>query len=189
MNQNWEKPTYISWSKASLFTNHFSLARLLACSLARVKLNLWLEMIGILIINFGRFDWISAVSRKVLFLLESALRHFEVLKFLWQLNTTSQDQSSEKGPVHIQVSLKCTSNALQVHLKSPVWIHLMLLCRLCFKWIDFDIQKMSDVMKVKNTWFLLTVKYMNLDIYRMKKYSRYIMGYKATNSFSRKPCT
>ena len=92
----------------------------LACSLARVKLNLWLEMIGILIINFRRFDWISAVSRKVLFLLESALRHFEVLKFLWQLNTTSQDQSSEKGPVHIQVSLKCTSNALQVHLKSPV---------------------------------------------------------------------
>jgi len=30
---------------------------------------------------------------------------------------------------------------------------------------------------------------MNLDIYRMEKYSRYIMGYKATNSFSRKPCT
>ena len=92
----------------------------LACSLARVKLNLWLEMINILLINFRRFDWISAVSRKVLFVLESALRHFEVLKFLWQLSTTSQDQSSEKGPVHIQVGLKCTSNALQVHLKSPV---------------------------------------------------------------------
>ena len=52
-----------------------------------------------------------------------------------------------------------------------------------------DIQKTSVAMKVKNTWFLLTFKYMNLDIYRMKKYSRYIMGYKATNNFSRKPCT
>ena len=57
--------------------------------------NLWLE-----IINIQRFEWISTVSRKVLTLLESALRHLEVLKFLWQLSTTSQDQSSEKGPVH-----------------------------------------------------------------------------------------
>ena len=36
------------------------------------------------------------------------------------LSTTSQDHSSEKRPVHTQVSLKFTSNALQVHLKSPV---------------------------------------------------------------------
>ena len=43
------------------------------------------------------FDWISAASREVLTLLESALRHFtEVLKFLWQQRTTSQDQSSKK---------------------------------------------------------------------------------------------
>ena len=57
---------------------------------------------------------------RVLTLLESALGHFEALKFLWQLSTTSQDQSSEKGTVHTQVSLKCTSSALQEHLKSPV---------------------------------------------------------------------
>ena len=37
------------------------------------------------------FDWISAPSRKVLTLLESVLRHFEVLKFLWQQRTNSQD--------------------------------------------------------------------------------------------------
>ena len=42
------------------------------------------------------FDWISAASREVLTLLESALQHFEVLKFLWQQRTTSQDQSSKK---------------------------------------------------------------------------------------------
>ena len=57
---------------------------------------------------------------RVLTLLESELGHIEVLKFLWQLSTISQDQSSEKGTVHTQVSLKCTSNALQEHLKSPV---------------------------------------------------------------------
>ena len=42
------------------------------------------------------FDWISAASREVLTLLESALQHFEVLKFLWQQRTTSQDQSCKK---------------------------------------------------------------------------------------------
>ena len=39
---------------------------------------MWLEMNDTLIISFQGFDWISAVSRKVLTLLESALRHFEV---------------------------------------------------------------------------------------------------------------
>ena len=57
---------------------------------------------------------------RILTVLESALGHFEVLKFLWQLSTTTQDQSSEKEAVHTQVSLKCTSNAPQEHLKSPV---------------------------------------------------------------------
>ena len=42
------------------------------------------------------FDWISAASREVLTLRESALWHFEVLKFLWQQRTTNQDQSSKK---------------------------------------------------------------------------------------------
>ena len=55
-----------------------------------------LETIDTLITDFRRFDWISAISRKGLTLLERALRHFEVLKFLWQLSTTSQDHSSEK---------------------------------------------------------------------------------------------
>ena len=115
MKKDLEKPTCISWTSASSFINQFSLARLR-------EWNLWLEVIETLIITLPRFDWISAVSRKVLALLESALRYFfEVLKCLWQLSTTSQDQLSEKGPVHTQVSLKCTSNALQVHLKSPVW--------------------------------------------------------------------
>ena len=76
----------------SIFDHHFSLFCLR-------EWNLWLEMIDTLIINFWRFRWTSAVSRKVLTLLESALQHFEVLKFLWQLSTTSQDRSSETGPV------------------------------------------------------------------------------------------
>ena len=75
MNQNWEKPTYSSWRSVTSFVNHFSLARLR-------EWHLWLEMINTLIINFRRFDWISAVSRKVLTLLESALRYFEVLTLI-----------------------------------------------------------------------------------------------------------
>ena len=59
-------------------------------------------------LNFRRFDWINAVSGKILTLFESAPRHSEVLKFVWQLSTTNQDQSSETGPVHTQVSLMCT---------------------------------------------------------------------------------
>ena len=50
---------------------------------------LWLEMNDTLIISFQGFDSISAVSRKVLTLLESALWHFEVLRFLWQLSSTN----------------------------------------------------------------------------------------------------
>ena len=76
----------------SIFDHHFSLFCLR-------EWNLWLEMIDTLIINFWRFRWVNEVSRKVLTLLESALQHFEVLKFLWQLSTTSQDQSSATGPV------------------------------------------------------------------------------------------
>ena len=59
-------------------------------------------------LNFRRFDWINAVSGKILTLFERAPRHSEVLKFVWQLSTTNQDQSSETGPVHTQASLMCT---------------------------------------------------------------------------------
>ena len=55
----------------SIFNHYFSLA-------CFREWNLWLEMIDTLVINFWRFRWISAVSRKVLTFLESALRHFEV---------------------------------------------------------------------------------------------------------------
>ena len=56
---------------------------ILACSLARVKFGL--ETIDTLIINFRRFDLIMQSQGRVLTLLESALRHFAVLKFLLQL--------------------------------------------------------------------------------------------------------
>ena len=53
------------------------------------RVKLWRKMIDTLIIRFRHFDWISAVSRKVLTFLESELQHFETLRFLWQLSTTS----------------------------------------------------------------------------------------------------
>ena len=83
--------------------------------------NLWLEMINTLIINIRRFDWISSVSREVLTSLESALRHLEVLKFLWQKKSRSVKWKRTRWH-------KLVSSALQmhftVHLKSPMWTHL-----------------------------------------------------------------
>ena len=58
---------------------------------------------------FRRFDWIRAVSRKVLTLLECPLRHFEVLK----VSVVTLDQSSTKGHVqtHSVNPLDCVSTA------------------------------------------------------------------------------
>ena len=90
----------------------------------RERVKLWLQMIDALIIRFRRFDWISPVSRKVLTFLESELQHFVVLRFLWQLSTTSQVRQDQF--THKLVSSALQNNVLQGHLKSPVWTHLLL---------------------------------------------------------------
>ena len=87
----------------------------------RERVKLWLQMIDTLIIRFWRFDWISAVSRKVLTFLESELQHFDVWRFLWQLSTTSQVKQDPF--THKLVSSALQNNVLQGHLKSPVWTH------------------------------------------------------------------
>ena len=118
MNQNWEKPTYVTWRSASSFINNVSLARLR-------EWNLWFKMIDTLIITFRRFDWVSAISRKVLTLLESALWHFVVLKSLWQLSTTSQDQLKWKRTRSHTSCRKHTSNVLPVKRARKLQRHLI----------------------------------------------------------------
>ena len=87
----------------------YSHSSFLAWPLERVKL--WLEMIDSLIIRFRHFDWISAVSRKVLTFIDSELQHFETLRFLWQLSTTSH---MKQDPfTHKLVSSALQNNALQ----------------------------------------------------------------------------
>ena len=87
----------------------YSHASFLAWPRKRVKL--WREMIDTLIIRFRHFDWISAVSRKVLIFLESELQHFETLRFLWQLSTTSH---MKRDPfTHKLVSSALQNNVLQ----------------------------------------------------------------------------
>ena len=79
-----KNPPNISLRSLSILIHPFPL------DLDRVReWKLWLEMNDTLIISFQGFDWISVVSRKVLTFLESALWHFEVLRFLWQLSTTN----------------------------------------------------------------------------------------------------
>ena len=80
-------------------------------------------MIDTLIIRFRCFDWISAVSRKVLTFLEIALQHFETLRFLWQLSTTSQVKQDPF--THKLVSSALQNNALQLDKTSvnpPIFI-------------------------------------------------------------------
>ena len=89
----------------------------------RKRVKLWLEMIDTLIIRFRHFDWISAVSRKVLTFLEIALQHFETLRFLWQLSTTSQVKQDPF--THKLVSSALQNNALQLDKTSvnpPIFI-------------------------------------------------------------------
>ena len=98
MDQNWKIYQYF------VEITEYSHSSFLAWPLERVKL--WLEMIDSLIIRFRHFDWISAVSRKVLTFIDSELQHFETLRFLWQLSTTS----------HVKQDLfthKLVSSALQ----------------------------------------------------------------------------
>ena len=103
MKHNWEKPRLPTF-RGDQHPHSSINSRLLVCE-SEICRSRWLTL------NFRRFDWISAASRKVLTLLESTLRYFEVLKFLWQQRTTSQDQSSKK---HTGWSAR---SALQVHFK------------------------------------------------------------------------
>ena len=66
-----------------------------------------------LIIHFRRFDWMNAVSRKVLTSLKSALRQFEAMKFGQDVSQVKQDPFAPP------------QGQSQVHLKSSLWAHLL----------------------------------------------------------------
>ena len=118
MDQNWKIYQYF----VEITEYRYSHSSFLAWPRERVKL--WREMIDTLIIRFRRFDWISAVSRKVLTFLESELQHFDVWRFPWRLSMTSQVKQDPF--THKLVSSALQNNVLQGHLKSPVWSHLLL---------------------------------------------------------------
>ena len=87
----------------SILIHHFLLSWSL--EFEKVKVAAHDHQIDSLIISFQCFDWISVVS----ILLESVLRPLEVLKFLWQLSTTSQgEQDAFTHKLVISALQKCT---------------------------------------------------------------------------------
>lgn len=90
----------------SILNQYFSFAGLREWSL-------WLEMIDSLIIHFRRFDWMNAVSGKVLTSLKTALGQFEAIKFGQDLSQVKQDPFARP------------QGQSQVHLKSSVRAHLL----------------------------------------------------------------
>ena len=69
------------------------------------------QMIDTSISSFRLFDWISALSSNVSFFLECARRHFDALRFWWQLSTIT---TSFPGLFPISLGKKAQGTRLSI---------------------------------------------------------------------------